>query len=414
MTDGSLPPAFLRRTQRSRLPPAVILGAFSVGVSLARALARHGVPVLGIHGTRPRPAGYSSAWEIAKFPALYQDELAGFLPGIAEAAGQKPMLIPTHDLLVDIVARHRELLAASFLFELPEYSVIRRFRSKNHIAEEAVRHGWLVPATRFVRNVQELRECAQTLTFPVIIKPDLGTLAFRTRSPRKASVCTTHQELERVYAEFSQWESDVVVQEWISGGDDEVYFSLHYFTQDLRELGRFAGRKIRQWPPLCGNTSAAVPFPDSGISDSAGRLLASAGCAGFGSVEYKRDPRSGQYLITEPTVGRPDSQTGLALGNGVDLVSRAYSHLTGIALPEGSPPARPRRWIAFAEDRKAARHYHRMGQLTVGGYLRSLRGPRIYAVWHPRDLRMYPSLIRGFLGFWAELVVARTRRLLRR
>jgi D-aspartate ligase len=390
----------------------VILGVNPLGLAIARALARHGAPVLAIHGNRPRPEGYSSAWDIAHPGRPWRiAELASYLPRVAELAGQRPLLIPTHDLLVEFMAQHREPLAACFLFELPGDVLLQRFRSKRRFAEAAARHGWRVPVTRFVTNQDELAECAGSLTFPLIIKPDLGTGAFRKHSARKAAICATPADLRQAYAEFSAWESDMVVQEWIPGGDEEVCFSLHYFTRELRELGRFAGRKIRQWPPRCGNTTVAIPFPDAELSESATRLLSSAGCSGFCSVEYKRDPRSGLRYIIEPTVGRPDLQIGLAVGNGVDLISRAYSHLTGTPLAEPPPPARPRRWIWFAPDLQAARAYQREGQLTLSGYLRSIRGPRIYAVWDPRDLKMYPSLLRGFFGFWLAWFVGRVRRL---
>ena len=76
--------------------------------------------------------------------------------------------------------------------------------------------------------------------------------------------------------------------------------------------------------------------------------------------------------------------------------------------------SRPRRWIWLAPDLQAARAYQREGQLTLPGYLRSIRGPWIFALWEPRDLRMYPSLVRGFFAFWWGWLSARIRRLRRR
>jgi D-aspartate ligase len=414
MSEG-VPHGFRSRVRRSRLPPAVVLGVNPVGLAIARALARHRVPVLGIHGTRPRPEGYSSAWDIAYSGRPWGlAELASFLLRVAELSGQRPLLIPTHDLLVEFVMRHREPLSAAFLFELPGDAILQQLRSKRGIAEAAARNGWRVPLTRFVTNQDELAQCAGSLTFPLILKPDLGTPAFRQHSTRKAALCARPEELLRAYLEFSAWERDMVVQEWIPGGDEELYFSLHYFTRELQELGRFAGRKLRQWPPRCGNTTVAIPVLDPEPSESAARLLRSAGSSGFCSVEYKRDPRSGVLYLIEPTVGRPDLQLGLALGNGVDLVSRAYSNLTGTALPEPPPPAQPHRWIWFAPDLLAARAYQREGQLTLRSYLRSLRGPRIWAVWDPRDFKMYPSLLRGFFGFWLAWLATRARSLMGR
>ena len=68
-------------------------------------------------------------------------------------------------------------------------------------------------------------------------------------------------------------------------------------------------------------------MPTPQVSALSRRILGDVGCRGFCSVEYKRDPRTGNFYIIEPTVGRVDLQLGVAIANGVDIVSRAYFHL---------------------------------------------------------------------------------------
>ena len=408
-----LPERFRRALRSSHRPAAVVLGGGPSGLAVARALSRHRIPVLGVRASRPRPTGFSSAWEIAVLPELFREDPLPLLLGLAEAIGsplRSPVLIPTHDLFVDIMSRHSGALRAAFRFELPVPEALGMLRSKIRFAEEAVRRGWAIPRTVPIRDLAGLARACEELSFPVILKPAFGTVAFRTHSPVKARLCRTPLELRLAHGEFSGWECETVAQEFIPGGDDALWFSLHYHDAELRELGGFTGRKLRQWPPLCGNTSLAVPAEAPELARKAGELLRTCGCSGFGAIEYKHDPRDGRYYVIEPTAGRPDLQIGLAVANGVDLISRAYSQLTQIPLPEARRPSRPRKWILFREDLQAAAQYRRGGALTLAGYVRSIRGPWAFAIWRPLDFRMYPSLIRGLVAFMADIVRGRFRR----
>ncbi len=230
------------------------------------------------------------------------------------------------------------------------------------------------------------------------MKPVGRRLAFRPMTDPKALICGTALELERAYQTLSAWEQEMVIQAWIPGGDGEVYFSLHYHTAELRELGRFTGRKIRQWPPLCGSTSFAEPVHLPALAEETARILVATRCVGFGSVEYKRDARDGRFYIIEPTAGRPNLQEEIAAANGVNFIVRAYACLTGARLAEDPPPGRPRRWIQPGTDLRAARHYIGRGELSWTGYLGSLLGPTVSGGWRPSDVRSYGATVANLLG----------------
>jgi hypothetical protein len=59
---------------------------------------------------------------------------------------------------------------------------------------------------------------------------------------------------------------------------------------------------------------------------------------------------------------------------------------------------------------RSAIHARRNRELTLPGYFRSLRGPRLFAFWHPLDFRIYPALVRGFLAFLLGASRSRWRR----
>ena len=49
---------------------------------------------------------------------------------------------------------------------------------------------------------------------------------------------------------------DVLVQEYLEGGDGQIYFCLYLAAPGLSPPVTFVGRKILQWPPLRGSTAA--------------------------------------------------------------------------------------------------------------------------------------------------------------
>ena len=50
---------------------------------------------------------------------------------------------------------------------------------------------------------------------------------------------------------------DLVLQEWVPGGDGDVVFCMQYYGSNGRPMVSFVGKKIRQWRPETGGTASA-------------------------------------------------------------------------------------------------------------------------------------------------------------
>jgi hypothetical protein len=61
-------------------------------------------------------------------------------------------------------------------------------------------------------------------------------------------------------------------------------------------------------------------------------------------MEYKRDRRSGRFVMVEPTIGRTDYQEEIATLNGVNVVQAAYRSMAGLPDATKVPPPRPTLW----------------------------------------------------------------------
>ena len=136
-----------------------------------------------------------------------------------------------------------------------------------------------------------------------------------------------------------------------------------------------------------------MPVAEPRLHDSSLSILQYAGAVGFCAVEYKPDPRTDTFSITEPTIGRVNLQIGTAIANGVNLPVQGYRHLMGLPQIREARPRMPRTWIHMGNDFHSARHHIARGQLTWGSYAASLWGPKAFAVWHPPEYRMALALI---------------------
>jgi predicted ATP-grasp superfamily ATP-dependent carboligase len=125
----------------------------------------------------------------------------------------------------------------------------------------------------------------------------------------------------------------LVVQEWIEGGDCKVYFCLAYIDRNHQPLAVCVAKKLRQYPHLTGSTSVAETVNIPQISAEAMRLLNAAKCVGFCSVEFKQSMINGRFYVTEPTIGRPDTQEGICISAGVDIPWVAYLDAIGGDVP---------------------------------------------------------------------------------
>ena len=411
--DVGLSRRTLSRIQRSPLPPAVVVGADINGLNIARAIAAHRVPVIALDSERRRFAGYSGALDLVLRPDFNEPSLVDYLVRLAAALPQQAALFLSMDHHVELISAHGSCLREHYYFAFPEQHAVDELLDKARFAKRAIQEGWPIPRTLILRQPADL-SAAEEIGFPVILKPSMKSAAFRERSPAKAFRCPDLESLRTSYNLVSRWIEEVVIQEWVPGGDEQVQFSFHFHDRQLREIACFEGRKIRQYVPECGSTSLATGVAVSEVTALSRLILQATRCVGFGSVEYKRHAETGRFLITEPTVGRTNLQYGVALANGADLISRAYFHLIHRAYPVVERPTHDHKWVILDSDFKAARYWMREGKLTWRQYYASLRGPIVLSVWRLSDYRLHARALGELARMPFRFLWHRLCRLMRR
>jgi predicted ATP-grasp superfamily ATP-dependent carboligase len=145
----------------------------------------------------------------------------------------------------------------------------------------------------------------------------------------------------------------VVVQEWIDGPELNLFFTL--FTCDSRGEVQaiFSGRKIVCSPPGVGNTALCIAAPDEApvLERLTRNFIQLSDFRGLGSMEYKRDARTQEFVIIEPTVGRTDWQEEIATLSGVNIPLAEYRSILGLPVGQMRPKAAGVAWQASMRHR---------------------------------------------------------------
>jgi len=366
-------------------PPCVVIGLYNNGLGVARALGREGVPVTAIDGEPRSPHAATRYASVVGCRDMLGSGLISVLRSVGERHKERAVLIPTLDRSVFVVSEHRAQIEPYYRHSVPEDRTIQLLMNKSTIARQAESLGFDIPRSFTIAGEADLEACLAALRPPCILKPQVKSIPWEENTPKKAFRLATKEELRDTYRTVARFEPRMVVQEWIPGPDSSLIFCLYYFSQGCEPLGSFTGRKIRQFIPYCGTACSAEPCEDPWVRDAGIRFFKAVNYRGFGAIEFKRSPE-GRYFLIEPTVGRTEHLFLLAAANDVNLPYLGYCDMAGLPLPACRRSQRPVKYLNWRRDFMAARVYRRAGELSLGGWLRSLRGRKVYPLFAWDDL----------------------------
>lgn len=323
----------------------VVVGGGVNGLGVLRSLGRAGMPIVLLDTDLSEPTQKSRYGRKIRAEALSGEPLIDTLLGLRPQFDRPPVLMLTQEASVETVSNERERLKEHFRFSMPPQNVMAALQHKIGFQDLAAGLNFPVPrAMRINRSTDwpALRE----LQFPCVFKPVTKSAEYGARF-KKAYKVASADEVESLWKDIATVVDEMIVQEWIEGGDSDVYFCLQYRDATGRRRASFVGRKMCQWPPLVGGTASCIPAPE--VTDELTALtdafFDAVGFIGIGSMEYKRDPRDGRFYMVEPTVGRTDYQEEIASLNGVNIPLAAYYAETGSGdIPQFRRQAKPAAW----------------------------------------------------------------------
>jgi len=325
----------------------VITGSdYVTGLGAARALRKLGLQIIGLCADPKQPCARSRFWSRIVTVDGTPD---GYVEKLIELGSQMPdrsVLFPSQDEVVQAVSDRREELEEYYDFVLPSKPALDRMMKKIAFHRWAVERGFPVPQSCEVGSPTELDRVLDTVEYPVIIKPVLRTRSWCKLCPvDKVLKLNARAELATIGFDLFEAAPDLLVQQWIPGDDADVHFCLVYYDREGHELAYYTGRKLLQWPPRCGSTAVTVSTVNDDVHRLTQDVFREAEFHGLGSLEVKQSSEDKRYYITEPTVGRNDLQSFLAVGGGVNLSATAYFDAVNSGQAASAGRARRATWL---------------------------------------------------------------------
>lgn len=362
-------------------PVVVLVCHHHVGVGIARSLGRLGVPVYGIDGDRLSPTFFSRycrgkfVWNLHDAPA---EETIDFLVEVSRTIGRRALLVPTSDIGAIFVAEHAERLAGGYIFPDRSAALVRSLCNKQEMYYLARKWNVDAPQTAFPRCREDVLEYLGTASFPILLKP-VYNLVPGLKPWRMVIVNSKRELLDRYDAVEEPAAPNVMLQEYIPGGDEMTWTFNGYFDRHGECQVAFTGRKLRNFPPYFGQASLAVCAKNHRVQEITLAFMKSIGYRGPLDLGYRYDARDGRYKVNDinPRVG---AMFRLFVGeNGMDVVRALYQDMTGQAVTPASAPE-GRKWVVEDLDLLSSFRYWRDGKFSLGEWMNSYRGVREMAL----------------------------------
>lgn len=385
------------------LPPAIVLGGGANALSAARNLGRAGVSVYVLNEPDAivRHSRFARCLEASTTGGAEQ-AWADYLLGPASEHLRGAVLLACCDHALTVLARHHAELARKFTLDLANHEA--RVAMLNKIDTYRIAHaaGITTPRLRVLAPGETSESVAAELSFPLIVKPT-HTHVFRQRLGAKFLIARDGAGLRQALEQTRALDMEVILVEFIPGGDDRLCSYYTYLDEAGAPLFHFTKRVIRRHPAVTGNGCYHITDWAPDVAAAGLAFLQAARVRGLGNVEFKRDPRDGKLKLIECNARLTEANC-LVAAAGFDLPLLVYNRLTGRAAP---PLDRYRRGLRLwypVEDFHAFRRLHQDGQLSWIGWLRSIAHCQTFPYFRWHDSR--PSVVRE----WRRLRAALGRR----
>ena len=390
--------------KRTRPAGAVVIGGDYQGLGIVRSLGTRGVPICVIDDEHSISRFSRYATHSFHVPDLrHEEQTVETLLDIGRRLQLDGwVLFPTRDEVVAAISRHRPTLSRVFRVPSPEWETARWMLDKRNTYQRATELKIPIPLTWTSLNLEGLDHIDSS--FPLVVKPAIKEHFFYT-TKAKAWRANSRAELHDLFRRASALtgSGEVLIQDFIPG-DGRHQFSYCGFFKKGRAIGSMVTRRRRQHPHDFGRASTfveTVEMPQ--IEALSERFLRAIDYYGLVEVEFKLDPRDGQFKLLDVNA-RTWGYHSLGSHAGVDFARLLYvDQLSGAVEPcRGRPGVS---WVRLITDIPTGLLDVLRGRLHCVDFWKSLRHYHAEAVFNREDpipglvecaLIPYLSVKRGF------------------
>ena len=369
--------------------PAVVLHSGLGGLTVVRSLGHFGVTVTCADSDL---SGYAMKSKYCSerllLPDIEADEDGVLKVLIQYGKNQsiRPVLYPLTDQYVLFVAKFREQLEKYFIFNVAAYTTLERLVNKLGMFEISEEHNLPAPITKIPKSVEDLEAMVKDIGLPCLLKTAYSHSPLKNTKNFMTKVFSL-DELKETYQRLSAIDPNLMIQEYISGEDNNIHIFAGYFDSESNPKLVFTGRKIRQAPMNYGAGSMCECLENKALEKIMVDFCRSIKFKGNIDVGLKWDAAKGycKVLDINPRLGM-NHRTFITEDKKLDLARILYLDMTQ-DLPEPLLPRLGRKWMIEDADLIIAPKYIKENRLTYKEWFSSYKGLEEVAFFSIRDWR---------------------------
>jgi D-aspartate ligase len=363
---------------------AVVVGGDYQGLGIVRSLGRQNIPVCIIDDERSVSRFSRYATHSVRVPSLRDEK--GTVDSVLEIGRRLNLfgwvLYPTRDETVAAFSRHKSELEAFYRVPTPGWETVKWVWDKRNTYRLANEIGIPTPHTWYPRSPADL--ALVTAKPPYAVKPAIKEHFFYATKAKAWRANDADELLDCFLRAAAQVEAgEVMIQDLIPGKGSQQ-FAYCAFFKGGRSIASMVVRRSRQHPPEFGRASTFVETVELPVlEEMSERFLRTINYYGLVEMEYKLDPRDGQYRLLDVN-GRTWGYHTLGAGAGVDFPRILFEDQAGNSVQACRGRAGVS-WIRLVTDLPTGILEIIAGRQKLPAYVRSVIGHNVESVFSWED-----------------------------
>lgn len=369
---------FIKNTNE---PIALVFGLDINGLGVVRSLGRRGIPVIAIDPNRQKMGRFSRYCKavICPDPKQQEEDYVNLLLALGKMMNSKGVIIQSEEADILTILKHKNELEKYYRIPMADFDIIEALVDKGKFYKMLEELNMPHPKTFFPNDIFDVKKISREITYPYIVKP-IFSPDFNKEFHVKVFKASSTKELINAYDKATSNGHKVVIQEVIPGDDNNIYGFGSYMNKKFELKGAIIYKKIRGYPKGFGNCSLIESTWEPEILKLSLELLGSINYYGISEIEFKRDIRDNSFKIIEMNA-RTWWQNRLASRCGADLPFMAYIDALHGKVDEIISKKEGVKWLYMFSDLRSSFESIMKGELSLVGYINSLRGEKEYAIF---------------------------------
>jgi len=379
---------------------AIVIEGHANGLGLLRALGSKGVDTYLVDKNKYNLGRYSrfckGFFSIPKDDYNDHKRFVNFLEELKKKLKlDRPIIFPTHDDQVFVLSKYKKRLEKNFIVSVPDWEVTEKCYNKVLTSKIAKEIDIPIPKSFFIKDGTTLEEINKSVDYPCIIKPGIMH-EFYEKSGKKAFKVHNFGEMKEKFREASSITDpeNLIIQDIIPGGPENLY-SYGCFFKDGYDVASLLKISRRQVPMDFGTSTYVEKAYSDEVTEMSKKLLDHIDYNGLCEVEFKKDPRDGEFRFFEINP-RPWKWHSLFLANGINVPYILYKDMIGEDIERYSQDdIDDIKWIDIYTDLYISVSEILKGRMSFKEYVSSLKCKKTFAVYQKDDIM--PFVMETFL-----------------